>query len=149
MKKNWLVWFTKYLIDSMFFIGILIVIGVPLIFQQAEKFIDFMEEFYYPFIILFMIAGGFALAILWDLRNMIKTVIKENPFVRENVKSLKRMGCFAFIISALMAFRLLFIITGAALVLVLVFIVAGIFSLVLAQVFDQAVTFKEENDLTI
>lgn len=149
MNKNWLVCFTKYLTDFMFFTGIVVVAGVPYIFKLAERYINFMEEFYYPFIILFMIAGGFALAILWELRNMLKTVLKENPFVRGNVKSLKRMGCFAFIISLLMAFRLIFIITGAALVLVLVFIVAGIFSLVLAQVFDQAVTYKQENDLTI
>ena len=32
---------------------------------------------------------------------------------------------------------------------VLVFLIAGLFSRVLADVFDQAVTYKLENDLTI
>lgn len=149
MKKDRLVRFTKYLIDFMFFTGIVVVIGVPFIFRFAEKYINFMEEYYIPFCILFMIAGGFALAILWELRNMFKTVIRENPFVRENVRSLKRMGIYAFFIAVLMAVRLIFIITAAALVLVAVFVIAGLFSMVLSQVFDQAVTYKQENDLTI
>ena len=153
MKKNRLVRFTKHLIDFMFFTGkkkkIVVVIGVPFIFRFAERFIHFMEEYYYPFVGLFMIAGGFALAILWELRNMFKTVISGNPFVRENVKSLQRMGVYAFIIAALMAVRLVFIITAAALVIVAVFLIAGLFSMVLSQVFDQAVTYKQENDLTI
>lgn len=35
------------------------------------------------------------------------------------------------------------------LAMVLVFVIAGLFSRVLAQVFDRAVTYKQENDLTI
>ena len=34
-------------------------------------------------------------------------------------------------------------------VVILVFVIAGLFSRVLAMVFEQAVTYKEENDLTI
>ena len=34
-------------------------------------------------------------------------------------------------------------------VVILVFIIAGLFSKVLAYVFEEAVRFKEENDLTI
>jgi hypothetical protein len=59
------------------------------------------------------------------------------------------MGFCAFLISGIMAIRLILVFTPAAAVLVLVFLVAGLFSLVLSQVFDQAVTYKQENDLTI
>lgn len=96
-----------------------------------------------------MIAGIFALAILWELRNIFKTIVTENPFVKGNIISLKRMGICAFIISVIMAARLFIVITPAALVLIIVFLIAGLFSLVLSQVFDQAVTYKLENDLTI
>jgi hypothetical protein len=48
-----------------------------------------------------------------------------------------------------MAVKLFFVITPATLILVLVFIIAGLFSHVLSQVFDQAVAYKFENDLTI
>jgi len=149
MRKNILVRFTKFLLDSMFYSGILICATVPLSFWQIGKYIVEFSEFYIPFCILFMLAGIFAILILWELRNMFRSVIKEDPFVIENVKSLKRMGVFAFLIAVSMGLRLVFVFTFAASVLVLVFTIAGLFSLVLSQVFDQAVTYKQENDLTI
>lgn len=149
MKKNPLILFTKYLLDFMFYFGIVICAGVPYIFWQAGKYFSIFEKYYIPFCIIFMVAGLFALAIIWDLRNMFRTVIREDPFVRENVVSLKRMGICGFVITILMSVRLVFVITPAALVLVAVFLIAGLFSLVLSQVFDQAVTYKQENDLTI
>jgi hypothetical protein len=96
-----------------------------------------------------MIAGIFALIILWELRKMFKSVMKENPFVIENVISLKRMGICSFVITICMLLRLVFIITPAELILVAVFLIAGLFSAVLSLVFDRAVSYKEENDLTI
>lgn len=149
MKLNPLVRLTKYLLDFMFISGLVICIGVPFIFKQAGRYISIIEENYIPYCVIFMIAGVFALIILWNLRNMIKTVISEDPFIRENVNSLKRMGICSFMIAFIMAVRLVFVITAAALVLVLVFLIAGLFSLVLSFVFDKAVTYKQENDLTI
>ena len=149
MSKNPLVRLTKFILDFMFFTGIIVCAAVPFIFQFIGRFYRVFREFYLPFCIIFMIAGVFALIILWELRSMFKTVMKEDPFVRENVRSLKRMGVSAFCIAAVMLARLLFVITPAALVLVAVFSIAGLFSLVLSQVFDQAVTYKLENDLTI
>ena len=37
----------------------------------------------------------------------------------------------------------------AVMVIILVFVIAGLFSLVLSRVFDQAISYKLENDLTI
>lgn len=48
-----------------------------------------------------------------------------------------------------MAVKCLFNITLATMAIMMVFIIAGLFSRVLAQVFDKAVTYKLENDLTI
>lgn len=149
MKKDPLIKSTKCMLDCMFYAGILICAGVPFLFRFAGKHYSIFDKYYLPFCVIFMIAGIFALIIIWDLRNMFRTVIKGDPFVRENVTSLKRMGLCAFTITVLMAMRLFFVITPAALVLVLVFLIAGLFSLVLSQVFDQAVTYKQENDLTI
>ncbi len=149
MKRSTLILFTKRLLDFMFFTGILICLSVPYLFMLAGRYYSIFERYYMPFCIIFMLAGVFALAILRELRLMFRTVIKENPFVRGNVISLKRMGYYAFVIALIMLAKLLFVVTPATLVLVLVFIIAGLFSLVLSQVFDQAVTYKQENDLTI
>ncbi len=149
MSKNPLVRFTKALLDFMFYSGIIVCITVPISFRFVSRYYNVFDRFYYPFCVIFIIAGIFALAILRELRCMFKTVRKGDPFVRENVRSLKRMGVSAFAISGIMAARLFFVITPAALVLIAVFAIAGLFSLVLSQVFDQAVTYKQENDLTI
>lgn len=149
MSMNPLVRFTKVLLDFMFYSGIVVCITVPFSFRFVGRYYKIFDRFYLPLCIIFIIAGIFALAILWELRRIFQTVIKGDPFVRENVRSLKRMGICAFAISLAMATRLFFVITPAALVLVAVFSIAGLFSLVLSQVFDQAVTYKQENDLTI
>ncbi|MGF7142586.1 hypothetical protein HNQ56_001004 [Anaerotaenia torta] len=149
MSRSPLVRVTKWILDIMFYGGIAVCITVPVIFKQAGKFYKVFREFYLPFCIIFMVAGVFALIILWELRSIFRTVLREDPFVRENVSSLKRMGISAFCIAVIMLTRLFFVITPAALVLVAVFTIAGLFSLVLSQVFDQAVTYKLENDLTI
>lgn len=149
MSKSPLVRATKILLDFMFYVGIVVCVTVPLSFRVAGRYFKIFEEFYIPLCIIFIIAGVFALVIVWELRTIFKTVMKENPFVRENVRSLKRMGISSFCIAFMMLTRLLFVITPAALVLVAVFAIAGLFSLVLSQVFDQAVTYKQENDLTI
>lgn len=149
MNKNPLIRFTKFLLDFMFYSGILVCITVPGSFWIVGNYFSVFRRFYLPFCIIFIIAGVFALVILWELRSIFKTVIHENPFIIENVKSLKRMGVCSFVISACMAIRLLVVITPAAMVLVAVFLIAGLFSLVLSQVFDQAVNYKLENDLTI
>jgi hypothetical protein len=133
----------------MFYSGIVVCITVPFTFKQVGRYYKIFQEFYLPFCIIFMIAGVFALVILWELRSIFKTVLREDPFVRENVASLKRMGISAFCIAVTMLARLFLVITPAALVLVAVFSIAGLFSLVLSLVFDQAVTYKLENDLTI
>ncbi len=149
MSKSPLVRFTKFILDFMFFTGIIVCVTVPFSFRFIGRYYKVFDEFYLPFCIIFMIAGAFALIILWELRSLFRTVLKEDPFVRENVRSLKRMGASAFCIAIAMMARLFFVITPAALVLVAVFSIAGLFSLVLSQVFDQAVTYKLENDLTI
>ncbi len=149
MSKNPLVRFTKALLDFMFYSGIVVCITVPFSFRFVGRYYKIFDRFYFPFCVIFIFAGIFALIILRELRRMFQTVMKGDPFVRENVRSLKRMGVCAFAISVAMAARLFFVITPAALVLVAVFTIAGLFSLVLSQVFDQAVTYKLENDLTI
>jgi hypothetical protein len=149
MKKSKLIVFTKRLLDFMFYSGIIVCLGVPYLFKLAGRYFDLFKEFYIPFTVIFMLAGIFALAILRELRMMFRTVIKEDPFVRANVISLRRMGYYAFIIVFAMVTKLFFVVTPATLILVLVFIIAGLFSFVLSHVFDQAVTYKLENDLTI
>lgn len=149
MKSKSITKMTKLLLDFMFYTGIIVCIGVPYLLHVAGDYFSIFRKNYMPFTIIFIIAGILGLLILRELRKMFRTVLSENAFCRENVISLQKMGVYAFVIAIDMTIRLIFVITPAALVIILVFLVAGLFSLVLSQVFDQAVQFKEENDLTI
>ena len=140
---------TKYLLDFMFYAGILVTISLPFSLKYIGKYLEAVEEHYLPAVIIFAILGVLALLLINELRKMIGTVLAENCFVPENVASLRRMGDLSFFIAAMSAVRCVVYLTIAMLVIILVFIIAGMFSKVLAMVFEEAVRYKKENDLTI
>lgn len=153
MKKETLIIFTKYLLDIMYFAGIVVTVMLPFpgLVQKIMEFFDFhdFEGHYAEIIMIYFVLGILAVLILGELRKMFRTVLKEDCFVKDNVVSLQRMGTYSFIIAAVCLLRTVLYMTLAMLVLVLVFIIAGLFSKVLAFVFDKAVEYKLENDLTI
>lgn len=149
MNSNFLSKFTKFCLDFMFYCGILITITVPLSFRFLGLYYPNIGNNYMVMCIIFMLCGFLALWIIYYLRCIFRTVIQEDCFVEENVISLKRMGIASFFISLVTLIRLFFVVTPATLIIILVFFIAGLFSLVLAQVFAQAVSYKQENDFTI
>ncbi len=140
---------TKGIIDFMFYAGILVCLTLPISLRYLGTYFPHYKIFYIPMLILFLISGMLSILIILELRSIFRTVLNEDCFVKENVKSLRRMGNYSFCIAAVSAVRLLIVVTPATLVIILVFIIAGLFSKVLTDVFDQAVTYKLENDLTI
>ncbi|MCM1049923.1 MAG: DUF2975 domain-containing protein [Clostridiales bacterium] len=147
--KDKLTLFTKYLLDFMNYSGILVIVTLPLSIKLYGKFNTYFADNYYSLLVVFFLAGIFALLIVRELRKMFKSVINDDCFIRENVRSLEKMSIYSFFIAVIMACRLFIYITPSVLILILVFVIAGLFSKVLAQVFDKAVTYKLENDLTI
>lgn len=137
----------------MYFAGIAVTVLLPFpgLVQKVMDFFDFydFEGHYTEIIVIYFVLGILAVLILGELRKMFRTVLREDCFVKENVVSLQRMGTYSFVIAAICLLRTVLYMTIAMLVLVLVFIIAGLFSKVLAFVFDKAVEYKLENDLTI
>ena len=148
-KKINLAGATKLLLDFMFYCGIIVTATVPISFKFLGKYYPNIGNNYLSMCIIFMLCGLAALWIIYYLRKMFRTVIAEDCFVEENVTALKRMGYASFIISIITVIRLFFVVTPATLMIILVFFIAGLFSFVLAQVFAQAVSYKQENDFTI
>ena len=153
MKKETVIIFTKHLLDFMYFAGIAVTVLLPFpgLLQRVVEFFDFhdFEGRYTELIVIYFVLGILAVLILGELRKMFRTVLKDDCFVKENVVSLQRMGTYSFVIAVICLLRTVLYMTIAMLVLVLVFIIAGLFSKVLAFVFDRAVEYKLENDLTI
>ena len=148
--------FVKTILDMCFYFGLLAVISVPFTlnysvqmtiraFGEETEYAAIADHYWYA-VVSIMAVGVFTLLILFELRKMMKTVIDDNCFVEANVKSLYRMGTYAFVIAGIKIFRCFVYFTTAAVVIAGVFLFAGLFSKVLARVFDRAVKYKQEND---
>lgn len=147
--KDKLTLFTKYLLDFMNYSGMLVIVTLPFSFKLYGNYNTYFANNYYSLLVVFFLAGIFALLIIRELRKMFRTVLNDDCFIRENVKSLEKMSVYSFFIAVIVACQLFIYIAPSVLILILVFVIAGLFSKVLAQVFDKAVTYKLENDLTI
>ncbi len=147
--KDKLTIFTKFLLDFMFYAGIVVIVTLPLSFKFYGRFNTYFAENYFSLCVIFFLSGIFAVLILQQLRRMFGTVLNDDCFVHENVASLEKMSIYSFFIAVITACRLFIYLTPAVLIIILVFVIAGLFSKVLAGVFDKAVTYKQENDLTI
>lgn len=140
---------TKLLLDLMFYAGIIVTATLPLSIKIYGGYNSYFAENYIPLILLFLFSGIFAILIIYELRKLFRSVLDDDCFIRENVVSLRRMGTYSLIIAFITAGRLFLYITPAVMIVILVFVIAGLFSKVLSHVFDKAVTYKLENDLTI
>ena len=147
--KDRLTLFTKFLLDLMFYAGIIVILTLPLSIKFYGRFNSYFADNYASLCVLFFLSGIFAVLILQQLRKMFLTVLNDDCFIRENVASLNKMSIYSFFIAVITACRLFLYLTPAVLIIILVFVIAGLFSKVLAGVFDKAVTYKLENDLTI
>lgn len=139
----------KRMLELIFLGGAAIVIGLPFLLKwYIGHFFGTNEQ--YEFLLPFLyVNGALALWIVFEVRRIFITLNKRNPFARSNVTSLKRIAAASFLISAAYVVKIIFFNTFMTIILAMVFIIAGLFSIVLAEVFHQAILVKEENDLTI
>ena len=148
-KKKSLALGTKYLLDFMFYCGIVVTASLPFSVKWLGQFLPSMAKNYEANVIIYFVLGIAAVVLIRELRKIFLTVLKDDCFVVENVVSLRKMGNWSFFIALMSVVRCIVFVTIAMGVVVLVFGIAGLFSKVLAYVFEEAVRYKEENDLTI
>jgi hypothetical protein len=100
--------------------------------------------------------------ILYSLRRILKSVIKEGPFNICNVRSLKQIANCCFVITVCYIINFFYNNQFKTFKLIdigphgistdtefLIFFFAGCFVLILSQIYKQAVEVKEENDYTV
>lgn len=140
----------KHILDLIFLGGIGIFISLPfalkwylgLMYTRTSENYNFMLGFLY-------ITGVLALVIVNEIRKLLKNLNKRNPFIMNNVHSLNRIAVSCFLIAASYIIKIIFYNSFLTILVTMVFIITGFFSIILAEVFRQAVIVKEENDLTI
>lgn len=148
-RKKLLTKWTKYLLDFMFYCGIAVTASLPFSIRVIGRYLPEIMEHYEEVVIIYFVLGVSALVLVNELRKIFRTVLEENCFVVENVISLRKMGNWSFFIAGMSVVRSIVYMTIAMAVVIFVFLIAGLFSKVLALVFEEAVRYKEENDLTI
>lgn len=116
-------------------------------------------DLYWPVLTLFLLACGICTAvILWQAKRVLSTILKGDPFVLDNAKSMKRAAVCCFTISGAALLRLVWgfvyyrsiapLFTYNAL-FVPIFLMGGLLFMVMSALFRQAAELKAENDLTI
>lgn len=151
MKEETVIKLTKYLLDFMYFAGMVVTVSLPWLVKWIADFFNYkaFQTQYEEVVVIYFVLGLLAILIIGELRKMFRTVLNNDAFIMENVVSLKRMGTYSFLIATICMIRTFLYLTTAMMALILVFIIAGLFSKVLAFVFEKAIQYKEENDLTI
>lgn len=136
----------KHILDLIFLggIGILLSLPIALKWYLGLMYARTSENYYFLLGFLFL-TGIFALIVVHEIRKLLKNLNKKNPFIIDNVKSFKRIAVACLIIAACYIIKIIFY----NLIVTMVFIIAGFFSIILAEVFRQAVLVKEENEMTI
>ena len=142
--------FTKIILDVMFYCGIGILATLPFTLRLAGRYYSkALSDNFISMLLVFAVAGVCGLMIVAQLRRMMKTVIEGACFVPDNVRSLQVMANLSLVIAAAFIMKLFLVPTPATAVIVLVLFIATMFSQVLANVFAEAIRYKEETDLTI
>ncbi|WP_069999604.1 DUF2975 domain-containing protein [Cellulosilyticum sp. I15G10I2] len=149
--KKSLASFVKILLDLIFVggIGILLSLPVSVRWYLGYTYSSTYDNSYYFLVGLLAVTGVLALGIVREIRNIFKTLDGKDPFIMSNVKSLNRMGIFSFIIAFLYGTKIYYLNSFFTIVILMIFVIAGFFSIILAEVFRQAVEVKMENDYTI
>lgn len=141
----------KRILDLIFLGGIGIFISLPksLKWYLGSTYGHTDHKIYYFLLILLAVTGILALIIVNEIRKIFKTLNRKDPFLMDNVQSLKRMGICSFLVALFYTSKIIFLNSFMTVIVVMVFIIAGFFSIILAEVFYQAVEVKRENDFTI
>ena len=140
----------KYILDLIFLggIGILLSLPIALKWYLGLMYTRTSENYYFLLGFLFL-TGILALLVVNEIRRLLKNLNQRNPFIRDNVKSLNRIAISCLLIAACYLIKIIFYNSFLTIIVTMVFIITGFFSIILAEVFRQAVIVKEENDLTI
>ncbi|HBA50469.1 MAG TPA: hypothetical protein DCZ91_22260, partial [Lachnospiraceae bacterium] len=91
-KKKILTMGTKYLLDFMFYAGIVVTITLPYSIRKVGELLPYMVEHYEETVVIYFVLGIAALVLVRELRRIFGTVLAEDCFVQENVISLQKMG---------------------------------------------------------
>lgn len=150
-QKSAVHFIAKGLVDVMFYGGIVCVLAVPWLAKWLDAwFNEGHHPHYYAIVIpILFLSGILAVTILYCLKKMYRTLLGGNPFVEENIQCFRKMAAACGGIAVIYFVKCFLLFSPATVIVMLVFVVGMLFCLTLKDIFQQAICYKEENDLTI
>lgn len=107
------------------------------------------DSWYTKYLVVLLVGGVMAELILWQARGIMKNVNRGCVFSADTVRRL-RIIAIECLVLAVLAFAGLFVVTKFFMALVMVaFAIIGAILFVFAELFRQAIEYKNENDMTI
>ena len=150
LDKRGLSGLVKWILDLVLIGGLGILITLPYLLKWYMSVLYETSSENYNFLLGFLyVTGIICIFLVNEIRKIFKTLNRRNPFMLDNVKSLNRIGISSFLIAAAYILKIFLYNSVLTVIIAMIFIIAGLFSVVLAEVFRQAIVVKEENDLTI
>ncbi len=149
-EKSLTHYISKAAVDVLFYLSIVCTIMVPFVASWLFDWINYSNsEYLTVFTIILFISGLCCVYILFNLKQMYRSLLVGNPFVDKNVNHLRKIAVSCSIVALIYAVKCLFLFTFAAIVISMIFVVGTLFCLTLKDLFKQAINYKLENELTI
>ena len=99
--------------------------------------------------VLVILCGALCMGILMAGLRILRSIRRGEPFSPRNAGSLRAAALFSFGLAALFVVKMVLWPSLLTAVCVAVFVLFGLFLLVLSELFREAARIKEENELTI
>jgi len=149
-KKSITHYIAKVVIDILFYLSIICELLVPVWTKRLFGWIGYPDYSYMMTFVAIIFASGLCCVyILFNLKQMYRSLLVGNPFVDKNVNYLRKMAVACSIIALIYIIKCFFMFTVATVVIAAVFMVGCLFCLTLKDLFKQAINYKTENELTI
>ncbi len=140
---------TKTVVDILFYLCIVAVPAVPWWSKFLRDALVYNDIEWYALMATLILTGCCTVYILFVIKGMFKTLIRDNPFVKENVSAFRKIAVCCALIAITYIIKCFFTFSFATVIIVMIFVLGTLFSLTLKDLFKQAVVYKEENDWTV
>lgn len=104
---------------------------------------------YEKYLIILFLSGLVAELVLWQAHGILRNVNHGKAFSADTVRRLRVMGIECLTMGVAYGVATFFVTKFFMVVVLVTFVTVGMILLVFAELFRQAVAYKEENDMTI
>ncbi len=147
--KKGLTGFTEILITILMLCDIGVLVSMP---WWLETYLDIRtsaSHYYNRYFILLFASGVMAEIVMWQARRLMHNINNVGPFIMDNANILRKIAFCCVAISVGYFFAIPFLPSFFVVIIALAFAVVAVLCFVFAELFKQAVIFKQDNELTI